>query len=103
MIIKNAEVVSEGGVKKADIRIEEGKIAEIAPHIEGDGVDCTGLTVFPGLIDMHTPKMPSILVETASARAGVREERGYFERQPRRRQGRVHAGLLYAQHQARHR
>ena len=53
MIIKNAEVVSEGGVKKADIRIEEGKIAEIAPHIEGEGVDCTGLTVFPGLIDMH--------------------------------------------------
>ena len=53
MIIKNAEVVSEGGVKKADIRIEEGKIAEIAPRIEGEGVDCTGLTVFPGLIDMH--------------------------------------------------
>lgn len=53
MIIKNAEVVSEGGVKKADIRIEKGKIAEIAPHIEGNGVDCTGLTVFPGLIDMH--------------------------------------------------
>ena len=53
MIIKNAEVVSEGGVKKADIRIEEGKIAEIAPRIEGDGVDCTGLSVFPGLIDMH--------------------------------------------------
>ena len=53
MIIKNAEVVSEGGVKKADIRIENGKIAEIAPHIEGEGVDCTGLTVFPGLIDMH--------------------------------------------------
>ena len=87
MIIKNAEVVSEGGVKKADIRIEEGKIAEIAPRIEGDGVDCTGLTVFPGLIDMHVHL----------------RERGYFERQPRRRQGRVHAGLLYAQHQARHR
>ncbi len=53
MIIKNAEVVLEDGVKKVDIRIEEGKIAEIAPHIEGEGVDCTGLTVLPGLIDMH--------------------------------------------------
>ena len=53
MIIKHAEVVLEGGVKKADIRIENGKIAEIAPRIEGEGVDCTGLTVFPGLIDMH--------------------------------------------------
>ena len=53
MIVKNAEVVFADGVKKADIRIEGGKIAEIAPSIQGEGIDCTGLTVFPGLIDMH--------------------------------------------------
>ena len=53
MILKNADVVLGDGVKKLDIRIEGGKIAELAEHIEGEGTDCTGLTVFPGLIDMH--------------------------------------------------
>ena len=53
MIIKNAEVGSEGGVKKADIRIENGKIAEIGQKLKGDGIDCKGLTVLPGLIDIH--------------------------------------------------
>ena len=53
MIFKNAEVVLRGGVKKCDIRVENGRIAEIAPHIAGEGVDLAGLTVLPGLIDMH--------------------------------------------------
>lgn len=53
MIFKNAEVVFKDGVRKADIRTEKGKIVEIAPHIEGKGKDLTGLTLFPGLIDMH--------------------------------------------------
>ena len=54
MIFKNADVVLPGGVKKADIRTEGGKIAEIAPSINGaDEIDCKGLTVFPGLIDLH--------------------------------------------------
>lgn len=53
MILKNANVVFPDGVGRADIRIEDGKIAEIAPAIAGEGRDLTGLTVFPGLIDMH--------------------------------------------------
>jgi len=53
MIFKNAEVVFGDGVKKADLRIENGKITEIAPKLSGEGIDCKGLTVFPGLIDMH--------------------------------------------------
>ena len=53
MIIKNADVVLQDGVKRLDIRVENGVIAELAEHIAGDGIDCTGLTVFPGLIDMH--------------------------------------------------
>ncbi len=53
MIIKNANVVLKGGVKKLDVRIEKGKIAELAPQIEGMGYDFSGLTLFPGLIDMH--------------------------------------------------
>ena len=52
MIIKNADVVFADGVKKTDLRIENGVIAEIG-NLAGEGLDCTGLTVFPGLIDMH--------------------------------------------------
>ena len=52
MIIKNADVVFADGVKKTDLRIENGVIAEIG-KLAGEGLDCTGLTVFPGLIDMH--------------------------------------------------
>ena len=53
MIFKNAEIVFQDGARKADIRIEKGKNVEIAPQIEGKGKDLSGLTVFPGLIDMH--------------------------------------------------
>ena len=53
MIIHNADVVLADGVRKLDLRIENGKIAEIGQTLRGDGLDCTGLTVFPGFIDMH--------------------------------------------------
>lgn len=57
MIFSNASVVFRDGVRQADIRVEDGKIAEIARHIaEKKGektLDLKGLTLFPGLIDMH--------------------------------------------------
>ncbi|MBO4989157.1 MAG: dihydroorotase [Clostridia bacterium] len=53
MILKNANVVFRDGVRRADLRIEGKKIVEIAEQIEGEGLDLTGLTVFPGIIDMH--------------------------------------------------
>ena len=53
MIIKNADVVTKDGVKKLDIRIENGRIAALGKNLSGEGLECTGLTVFPGLIDMH--------------------------------------------------
>lgn len=53
MLFKNAQAVLEGGVKKVDILVENGVIKEIAPEIEGDGVDLGGLTLFAGLVDMH--------------------------------------------------
>ena len=53
MIYKNAQAVLSGGVQKADILVEDGIIKEIAPAIKGEGIDLKGLTVFPGLVDMH--------------------------------------------------
>ncbi len=52
-LFKNAEVLLGGELKKADLLIDCGVIRKIAPEIEGDGYDCKGLTVLPGLVDMH--------------------------------------------------
>ncbi len=53
MIFKNAEIVQKDGVIRADITVEDGKIAAIGRAEKGDAIDCTGYTIFPGLIDMH--------------------------------------------------
>ena len=53
MLFKNAGIVFQDGGRRADIRSEKGKIGELPPQIEGKGKDLSGLTVFPGLIDMH--------------------------------------------------
>ena len=54
MILKNADVVLKDRVVRADITVEGGKIV-LSPCGNGgeDVLDCTGLTIFPGLIDMH--------------------------------------------------
>ena len=49
MLFKNATV--EGG--KVDILVEDGIIKKIAPSIKGEGIDFKGLTLLPGLVDMH--------------------------------------------------
>ncbi len=53
MIFKNAQVVLKNGVVRADVTVENGKISAIGKAGEGDEIDCTGYTIFPGLIDMH--------------------------------------------------
>ncbi len=55
MIIKNGSVLCDDWkLKTVDIKIEEGKIAEIGENLEGeDIIDASGLYVFPGLIDEH--------------------------------------------------
>ena len=53
MLYRNGTVLIGGKLKKADIRTENGKIAEIAPDLNGKGSDLNGLTVLPGLIELH--------------------------------------------------
>ncbi|MCQ2417129.1 MAG: N-acetylglucosamine-6-phosphate deacetylase [Oscillospiraceae bacterium] len=51
MILKN--VLLEGALK--DITMENGTITAVAEAgSAGEGIDCTGKTVIPGLVDMHT-------------------------------------------------
>lgn len=58
LIIRNGTVIdgSGGAPYVADLAIKDGKIAKIAPHIEGGEtvIDATGLTVTPGFIDSHS-------------------------------------------------
>jgi imidazolonepropionase-like amidohydrolase len=38
----------------ADVAIEEGRILEVAPGLDGDdGIDCSGKVLLPGLFDTH--------------------------------------------------
>lgn len=67
LYIKNGTVIDpvKNVLYKADLRIEEGKIAEILPHKEGEGkqdpgeipeeciYDAEGLMIAPGLADTH--------------------------------------------------
>lgn len=56
-LIKNGTVIdpAQGLEDKLDLRIREGRIAEIGPALAGEEpvLDAQGLTVTPGLIDAH--------------------------------------------------
>lgn len=54
MIFKNAEILNENfEFVKGDLVVENGKIQGIIFGAEGDGLDCTGLKILPGFIDIH--------------------------------------------------
>jgi dihydroorotase len=55
ILIRGGEVVSSAGTIRADVRVENGKILEVAPGLEPRAgeelVDANGLKVMPGVID----------------------------------------------------
>lgn len=56
-LIKNADVYAVGALRRLDVALEEGKVADVAEHLSLSGADDViegeGLTLFPGLVDMH--------------------------------------------------
>ena len=54
-VLRGGTVVTEGGVIAADVAIEDGRIQAVAPELPGarQEIDARGLTIFPGLIDVH--------------------------------------------------
>ena len=54
-LIKNGQVLIDNQVEKKDILIDEGKIIRIDDSIVKDCevIDAAGLTVIPGLVDVH--------------------------------------------------
>ena len=56
-----------GSVSAADIIVEDGRIADVAAGLDGDeGIDCSGLTLLPGLIDCHAHMAFAGLADTSS-------------------------------------
>jgi dihydropyrimidinase len=54
-VIKNGTIVTADRTYKADVLIDNGKIAAIGPNLSGDETfDATGCYVMPGGIDPHT-------------------------------------------------
>jgi len=55
MVVRGGTVATPNGVIRADIAIEDGAITAIGPELSGNGeeIDARGLTVLPGLIDVH--------------------------------------------------
>lgn len=55
-ILKGGTVVNHDGIGTCDIAISGGRITalgDLACHSAADVIDCTGLTILPGVIDSH--------------------------------------------------
>ena len=55
-VFKNATVVTADGSRTADVAVSGGiieAVGEVTPHGDDRTVDCTGLTLMPGLVDVH--------------------------------------------------
>jgi len=55
VIVRGGSLVTPEGVVRADLAVEDGWISAIGPELPGAGeeIDARGLTVFPGVIDVH--------------------------------------------------
>ena len=53
MIFKNARIFLGNRFEICDMAVENGVISAIGPDL-GPGEDCTGLTLLPGLVDIHS-------------------------------------------------
>ena len=55
MLLKNATLLRDNKEETIDVLIEDGLIKETGQNLTGEGevIDCTGLLLTPGLVDVH--------------------------------------------------
>lgn len=55
MLLKNATLLLNNKEEISDVLIKDGKIAEVGQNLNADTdiIDCTGLLLTPGLVDVH--------------------------------------------------
>src|SRR5207247_10143793 len=65
MLIRGGTVVTADGERLADVRIRDGRVAEVRPDLppDGDVIDATGHLVLLGVVDPHT----HLLLDTGTA------------------------------------
>lgn len=56
-LITNANVYTPDGLRRLDVSVVNGRVVDMQPHISAtdreEVIDATGLTLIPGLVDMH--------------------------------------------------
>ncbi len=79
VLVRGGTVVTASGRSRTDVRIVNGRIAEVGPDLDPNGqiVDAGGLHVLPGILDSHhhqwepgLASRPDFRDDTASAAAG---------------------------------
>src|SRR4051812_47441469 len=55
LVVHGGNVVTPEAVRQLDVGVEGGKIAALSPELTSGHkeINATGLTIFPGLIDVH--------------------------------------------------
>jgi allantoinase len=74
LVIRGGSVVTGTSVECLDIAVEDGVIGAVGPHLAGgrEELDARGLTIFPGLIDVHLHFNEPGRVEWEGAATGSR-------------------------------
>src|SRR5580704_4154851 len=74
MIVRGGTLVTPQGLIDADLAVEDGRISAIGPELPGAGaeIDARGLTILPGLIDVHVHFNEPGRAEWEGAAAGSR-------------------------------
>ncbi len=74
LVIRGGSVVTGTSVEPLDIAVQDGLIRELGPQLSGgrEELDARGLTVFPGLIDVHLHFNEPGRVEWEGAATGSR-------------------------------
>src|SRR5580765_816338 len=74
LVIRGGSVVTGTSVERLDVAVEDGIIGAIGPQLPGgrEELDARGLTVFPGLIDVHLHFNEPGRVEWEGAASGSR-------------------------------
>lgn len=73
MVIRGGLVVDSNGERKADVRVEAGKVTEVGTKLRGDHeIDASGCVVSPGLVDMHVHLREPGMEEAETIETGSR-------------------------------
>jgi N-acyl-D-amino-acid deacylase len=70
LLVRGGDVVDGTGAqaRRADVRVQEGRIVEVAPDLRPDGeqvIDASGALVTPGFIDTHAHTDPAVFWDPA--------------------------------------